>query len=308
MEAFVQYAGRLASGYLGRPVSRVTPLGGGFYGRVYLAECQAPPEKVVVKLYLYPRLSRREALQLETLRRHALLPMPKVLLLHDADGEVPVDALLMEHLPGVNAGITRAKDAASRERIASQVVENLLAYHAVRHPEGFGELDDADFKASWADFYRPRALSIAQKARALHDAGELDAQALRVVDRAMNGFDRIFAQPVAPSLIHGDYNMWNVMLDERAERATGVIDPFGCCWADPEMDLYQLENANGPEYGLLNLYRRRVALSELFEVKMRFYTLFTELMHFHDANVSLKNSAVPAQADALLSTLVSLGL
>lgn len=34
--------------------------------------------------------------------------------------------------------------------------------------------------------------------------------------RAMNGFDRVFALPVVPSLIHGDYDMRNVPLAERA--------------------------------------------------------------------------------------------
>lgn len=309
MEALEVYAARLAGRHFARPASRVASMGGGFYGRVFLAEGSDPRERVVVKLYLYPHLARREALQLQTLSAHATLPMPQVYRVHDADEDVPADALLMSFLPGINAGVTAVADAAARRRIAGQVVDNLLAYHSCAHPEGFGELDDPAFVPCWADFYRPKALAIAQKAAALHSAGELDADTLRTVDRAANGFDRIFEEPVPKAcLIHGDYNMWNVLLSADAGHACGVIDPFNCRYADPELDLYQLENANGPDFGLLALYRSRVRLSERFEIKNRFYTLFTEIMHFYDAHVPLKNSAIPQQAAQLSHALMHLGL
>ena len=309
MEALDLCAARLAHRHFARPASRIVPMGGGFYGRVFLAECQELQEKVILKFYLYPHLAHREALQLRTLGAHAALHMPQVYRVHDADEAVPADALLMSFLPGINAGITAVPNEAVRRHIAEQVVNNLLAYHSCTHAEGFGELDASVFTPRWTDFYRPKALSIAQKAAFLHDTGELDADILRVVDRAANGFDRIFEEPVPTAcLIHGDYNMWNVLLDEGARCATGVIDPFNCCYADPELDLYQLQNANGPEFGLLDLYRSRVHLSEHFEVKNLFYTLFTEIMHFHDARVPLKNSAIPQQAAQLSHSLARLGL
>ena len=56
-------------------------------------------------------------------------------------------------------------------------------------------------------------------------------------------------------------------LSEDLSRVSGVIDPFNCCFADAEMDLYQLDNANGRDYGLLEQYSQRVRLSENFALK-----------------------------------------
>ena len=93
-------------------------------------------------------------------------------------------------------------------------------------------------------------------------------------------------------LIHGDYTTWNIMLNEELTEATALIDPFGCMWADRELELYQLENVNGKDYRLLERYRAAVPLSPNFEVKNCFYRLFTEIMHYHDASVPVKESHI----------------
>lgn len=100
-------------------------------------------------------------------------------------------------------------------------------------------------------------------------------------------------------MIQGDYNMWNVMLDKDQSAAAAVIDPFNFCWADSELDLYQLNNANGKYFGLLENYRSKIPLSKNFEVKNSFYELFTEIMHFYDANVDVSHSNIKDEANQL---------
>lgn len=87
-----------------------------------------------------------------------------------------------------------------------------------------------------------------------------------------------------------------------------MIDPFICCFADAEMDLYQLDNANCRDYGLLEQYRQRVRLSENFALNNCFYELFTELMHYHDAHVDPIVPRVAAEAEALRIQLVRFGI
>ena len=88
--------------------------------------------------------------------------------------------------------------------------------------------------------------------------------------------------------VHGQARLLlNVMLDRGRSRAVAVIDPFHCCWADSEFDLYQLDNANGKGYGLLERYGEKMPLSDNFEAKRRFYELYTEVAHYHDAQVEL---------------------
>lgn len=73
------------------------------------------------------------------------------------------------------------------------------------------------------------------------------------------------------------------MLTEDLKNVSAIIDPFNCSYADREYDLYQLDNANGKEFGLLNNYCKKYQISENFVQKRAFYELFTELNHYYDA-------------------------
>lgn len=82
-----------------------------------------------------------------------------------------------------------------------------------------------------------------------------------------------------------------------------AIDPFGCCWADSEYDLYQLDNANGKGYGLLQRYAGKMPLSGNFEEKRCFYELYTEVSRYHDACVEVNQEAVGILAGRLAEVL-----
>lgn len=91
---------------------------------------------------------------------------------------------------------------------------------------------------------------------------------------------RVLCEPVQrPSLIHGDLNLWNVMVDPNTMRITGVNDPFDCCRADRELELFQLENATGKRFALLPKYKERVALSQYFEIKKNYYHFWDDIKH-----------------------------
>lgn len=287
-------------------VLRIEPLGGGFYGRVFAVTMDKEPFQIVVKRYLFPGLAKKEALQIETLSRYARVRMPEIYFVESAENG-GCDAVGMSFIGGANAGNLKDIPPDAAKQIGNEIVDNLIAYHSATNAAGFGPLDSEKFYPDWRDYYKPVATEILHKASRLCMGRKLDRQTYEIMEKAVALFDRIFYLPIPQArLIHGDYNTWNIILTENLQHVNAVIDPFNCCWADSEFDLYQLDNANGKDFGLLPLYAGKVHLSENFELKRPFYELFTELNHFYDAGIGIENSNIPSQAIALQQRFMKL--
>ncbi len=267
----------------------IESLGGGFYGRAFRVTLDREPFTMVAKVYLYEGIGKNEAEQLKLLGKHARLKMPKVYgCFEKAQSGLAYDVLFMEYINGRNAAYVNVAGLLPRSRrnICENIVDNLIGYHSVISEDGFGQIGQGEKFATWQEYYYPIAVSIVKKAERLHEIGQLSDHILTVFKSSIEHFDDIFYLPVTEArLIHGDYNTWNIMLDSDTEKALAVIDPYNCCFADSEYDLYQLDNANGKEYGLLKKYSRKVKLSPNFAVKRCFYELYTEVCHYYDAHV-----------------------
>ena len=299
---------------LTRRVLRASPqkialLGGGWYGRVFLAESKdfAP---VVIKIYLKPGLAEKETCQLKILSAHATVKMPQVYFTHTADDDIPNDAIVMEYLPGVVAGRPELVPSENgRRHIAESIIENLISYHKTVNPEGFGEINADSYEPDFTKWYLPKAESAFRKAEQMHKEGRLDDGVFGVVSKAYKNFDRIFYIPVKEArLIHGDYNTWNILLNEELTDVSAVIDPLDCCWADSEMDLWNLDHVNGRDYGLLDLYASRFPLSDNYSLKMCFYELFTQIESHYDAHVDIKESNIPQEANVFEAQMKHFGI
>lgn len=247
----------------------------GFYGYVYLVEHDG--KRLIAKVYKQEGCMEREARQLEMLRKYALIHVPEIIAELPKSGNGRFDTLLMEHLPGVNAGRIKIRDAARRERFADQIIDNLLAIHAVTGPEGFGDYIAGEFSPSWEAYYHSL---IAPMHRSLMDS-KINQKIIGLANELYELFPQFFSTPVREShLIHGDYNLWNLMVDPQTERLTGMIDPFGSCFADRELELFQLENSNGNFYHLLENYAKKVKLSDNFDAKKYYYRFWDEVKHY----------------------------
>lgn len=284
-------------------------MGGGFYGRVYQATFLQNDRwfDLIIKIYIQPEIARKEKLQLEVLRLSSPVKVPQVYHIHKADIDIPHDALLMEYIKGINGGSILPETNELREQIANEVTDVLSVLHKTYHMEGFGELDADSYVSDWRILYKRKAESIVSKATKLFSRQRISETVMSVVQEAYDQFDEIFYLPILKaSLVHGDFNMWNVLLDESTYHVAAIIDPYGCCYGDLEFDLYQLNNANGREYGLLECYKRKNTLSENYEIKIAFYELFTEIMHYYDSDVKPNSKALEEKALCLNNCIAKL--
>ena len=276
-------------------------VGGGFYADVYKIDYKNA-EPIVVKVYKSEGIMEKEFAQIKLLSEYALFPMPKTLWTHSADELYPNDILAMNYLKGENGGNAFFLNPTKKAKLAEQVVDNLIAFHSVHNAEGFGEINSDVYYKTFNEYYKEKAVEILAMTEKLNKAGQITDYVLNVVNEAVEKFDKIFYLPITKSsLIHGDYNMWNVLIDKKNAEVTAIIDPCGCKWADSEYDLYQLNNANGKHLKLFETYVKKKRLSENCRQKMAFYELFAEIEHYHNSGYPVIQKLIKKQADNLAS-------
>ncbi len=250
----------------------------GFYGWVFLIETD-DNTKVIAKVYKQPGYIDTEICQLDMMRKHALVKVPEIYCADYKKDNGCFDILFMEYINGVNAGAVNITDEKEKMIFSNQVVENLLAIHEVSNSNGFGSYINDDYCISWESCYKAQITEfynrIHSKKTILFSKTSFD-----LMEFLYDSFDSIFCEPVSEShLIHGDYNLWNLIADPESKQLIGMIDPFGSCFADRELDLFQLTNANGDYYGLLDNYKSHIHLSDNFEIKNAYYFFWDDVKH-----------------------------
>lgn len=250
----------------------------GFYGWVFLIECQ-DNTKIIAKVYKQLGYIDNEILQLDMMRKYALVKVPEIYSVSYKADNGSFDVMFMEFINGINAGAM--KIAAEKDKISfsNQVVENLLAIHEASNPDGFGSYVDDEYSKSWEAYYKSNITKLYDE---VHNRkfSKLSNSNIDLIDELYENFDKILNKPVAENhLIHGDYNLWNLMADPESNKLVGMIDPFGSCFADRELELFQLQNANGNEYKLLENYASHISLSDTFEIKNAYYFFWDDVKH-----------------------------
>lgn len=258
-------------------------IGGGYYADVYKVNYENG-ESIVLKVYKTKGVAEKEKSSLELLSQYSLASVPTVMWLHKADEDFDKDVLCMNFLEGTIGGAVFYLSKEKRKKLADSVAENLIAFHNVKSPDGFGEIFSDTRYETFNEYYKVQAEKILEMAEALEKKGQLTPFVTDTLKKAYSQFDRIFYLPVTEAVLtHGDYNMWNILVDKKSCTVSAVIDPFGCLWADSEYDLYQLNNANGVKLGLFESYASKKKLSENCLQKMAFYELFNSVEHYYES-------------------------
>lgn len=258
-------------------------IGMGYYADVYKVSYEKG-RSIAVKVYKAKGVMEKEKNSLGFLSQHSYAPMPAVRWTHKGDECFERDVLCMDFLKGTIGGAVHYFSKKKRSRLAESVAENLIAFHNVKSPGGFGEIFSDTRYETFNEYYKVQAEKILEMAEALEKKGQLTPFVTDTLKKAYSQFDRIFYLPVTEAVLtHGDYNMWNILVDRKSCSVSAVIDPCGCMWADSEYDLYQLNNANGKKLGLLDAYASKKSLSENCLAKMAFYELFNSVEHYYES-------------------------
>ncbi|KLV04152.1 phosphotransferase [Photobacterium aquae] len=82
----------------------------------------------------------------------------------------------------------------------------------------------------------------------------------------------------APSLIHDDCHIGNVLFDPKTFKVSAVLDPCDVGFRHREMDLFHLYDVR-PELGLVEHYCKHVTLDDGFELRRWFFSLWDDAKH-----------------------------
>ena len=66
----------------------------------------------------------------------------------------------MNYLKGENGGNIFYLSNAKRQMLANQVIDNLIAFHSVKSPDGFGEIGSEQRYELWNEYYKEKASAI----------------------------------------------------------------------------------------------------------------------------------------------------
>ena len=227
----------------------------GFYGYVYLIET-ADGKKVIAKVYKRCGYIKNETEQLNMIRKYALVKVPEIYAVSYQKENGYFDVLFMEYIEGVNAAAIKITDKKEKLAFSNQVVENLLAINEVTTSDGFGSYITKEYCKSWEEYYKSYITNLCH---AVHSRKPLlfSKSNVKLMDKLYESYDKVFSVPVAQS----------------------CLIPFESIFADRELELYQLQNANGDEYGLLENYASHIVLSDNFEVKNPYYFFWNDMTH-----------------------------
>ncbi|MFN2131997.1 MAG: phosphotransferase [Anaerolineae bacterium] len=269
----------LVTGQLGARAEQVYKVGEGFYALVYLVELDGDPGQTIVKCHKYGGRGIAEAQQLHVLRERATIRIPEVYALHPGSATFPCEALTMEVIPGINASQVVFPDERCRAYFVDQAVEALKTWHAVHHPAGFGELG-GPYHDTWVGSFRERIAPYHAHVHGPAHRAVISAPVMHTIDRSFEALDAILAgASTRPSLVHSDYNAWNMMVDPETYALSGAIDPIDAGWSDPEIDLFHLANCR-PELGMLGRYLQDVDVDASFWLRYRFYRFWDDVKHY----------------------------
>ncbi len=278
---------------------KIQRIGGGYYADVYRLDFKSHAP-LVVKVYKSEKVMEEEIAQLGILKKYSLYTMPDIILSHSKNEEYDKDFIIMNFLEGHNAGNLHYISSNKRNKLANSIIDNLIALHNVHNPQGFGMINSENLCTTFNDYYKDKVTDILAMAAELHNKNQLTDYVYDVAKSAADNFDKIFYLPITESsLVHGDYNTWNILADKKQCQVTAIIDPCGCMWADREYDLYQLNNANGKHLKLLDTYASKMPLSKNCFEKMAFYELFTEIEHYYKSGYPVVQKLIKKQAENL---------
>lgn len=252
---------------LGDNAVRARTLTGGKMSEVVRIEFERHQSVVVKHANPDAHLSL-EANMLRHLRDVSDIPVPEVL--HHSD-----DLLVLEAIPGEHLG-------PAAEPHCAMLVADLHAVTCASFGFGGPTLNgrvplDSPWSDRWIPFFRDHRLTFSMQLAIGHD--QLPQAYHGDLERIIDHLDQLLAEPIQPSLLHGD--LWNANVLAQGDRVAAFLDP-SACYGDPELEIAYVDafGAFGPRF-MQTYQERRPLPREFWELRRHVYALYPLLMHVY---------------------------
>ncbi len=278
----IEYIKSAVAKFFDTHVLDVKYLGGGSFGMVYKITFDKEPFKVALKIYKAEGMHRREEGELRLLKSASPIKFPAIYFVIDKSDELPFNAVCMEYIEGNNLLFSvncLFKSRKKRKKFADELTSCMYEINS-HTAEKFGPIENPTYN-TWQEYYRPFADDIFNQSKKYYESGVIPQKVFSVMEEAYARYDDIFKQDVKkPSLIHGDLNVMNVMVNPKTLEINAIIDPLNAMYADFEYDLFQLNNMTGKRYYLYKTYKQKYPTSRLVDLKCAFYAMWNEVYCF----------------------------
>lgn len=253
------------------PILSIDKSGTGMLGYVFSVKIPCEPHEVIIKFQKYAGKARPETEQLDYLRVFVGDIVPKVIHVHTPTDDLPVEAMVMEKLPGIQASSLKDPSQEVQEQIAEEIIDILLKWHDVGHPQGYGQLKGPFFE-KWSDYQLSLVERHYAEVKSLHPKGDLDPAIYEAADRSIANIEKILGDIKGEAvLVHGDIWLPNILIDPETYRVTGIVDPQNCRWDEREADVVPMDWPYGGDYQyLMKVYEKKHPLREGWPLRFAF--------------------------------------
>lgn len=248
-------------------------VGGGSNGKVFKVKL-SDNRVLALKAYRVQGAMEEEIYPLALLSENIPYEMPEVIFTY-SDSECEFAAMSFIKGRNVLNPLFLLKSKKKKEAFAKAVVSSMLIWHS-RVGDKYGNLQNPQYD-SWLKFYKKEMqLPWLKGLSDLAEKNKFNKKHLKLLLEATDLFNKVCEEPTSPVLIHGDFNIMNMMADLKTFNVTGFIDPGGSMWADREYDLFQLRNMWGDCFGLYEKYKQIAGLSQCSDFRVAYYGAMNE--------------------------------
>lgn len=274
------------------------PIGKGASGSVYRVLINKEPFTIAMKVSSHPELMKKEAEMLCFLKEKTESKIPDVYFYAEEKGK---GFIAMEFIEGTSGTDKSLLFKTGKKHLAESIIDNLLLIQKATNDK-FGPFDNAVYD-TWQEYYKQFADKIYSFCLEKSSQGELEDIVMQAVELSYKSLDSIFADTTGkPTLIHGDYWMPNFIIDKKKMELKAVVDPFNVMWAEPEYELFAMTVGSGKKLKLYELYKSRVTVSTLCDLKLEMYALYSELLWYKKLG-SISHSYLKERSKGLLKQM-----
>lgn len=240
-------------------------LGRGCHSTVFLLRIN--DKKLVLKLFNESSKNKvfTSAIHNKILKNHSTINIPK-----DYFVDLEYGAICSEFSNGIKLSKLDNPD----EKIANQVVDNLISYHSILFS------NNIDYSSKiWIDIFQKKIFSTMYLIEKIAQTSYIDDSVIKIYRKSIPKIDKIIGKIDKLSLIHGDYTPWNILVDSDENCVNSIIDPDFSFLGDSQYDLFALNKGNGKSINLFTKYLDKSNLKYTYELerKLIFYDCWNEL-------------------------------